>query len=106
MKIGEQRRQGDVLLVAVDAIQGQEVKRNHENKLILAHGEKTGHHHFLTGPGVQLYHDSGLSANFLSVTKVDDLTHQTHHPFPIPEGQWVQPTQCEYTPDAFTAVED
>jgi hypothetical protein len=103
-------RQGDVLLVRVkripkDAI-AQEVKGN---KVVLALGEATGHHHrfeFLDKThNAKLYVAVG-GARYLDVSAPSDLLHEEHSTAPVPAGKWLVPQQVEYTPQALRNVAD
>ena len=103
-------RQGDVCLVRVKAIPKDAVKQPITgNKVILALGEATGHHHrfeFLdTSHNVKLYSGAG-GARYLDVSAPSDLLHEEHSTARVPAGKWLLPTQVEYTPAELRRVAD
>ena len=104
-------RQGDVLLIAVDKIPTKTTKVPRENgRVVLAHGEVTGHHHSVVEDGVELV--SSEEANelrmWLSVTTTEPvpLTHQEHDTITIPPGEYEVRRQREYTPEQIRQVQD
>jgi hypothetical protein len=71
----EQFRQGDILLVAVNEILPENLQ--HENKIILAEGELTGHHHVLTAP--EVYDWSVNGQRYVRVHgDTGTISHQEH----------------------------
>ncbi|HVY86230.1 MAG TPA: hypothetical protein VG943_13935 [Caulobacterales bacterium] len=54
MRVDQQARQGDVPVVRVDALPegARALKRDEHNRVVLAHGEVTGHAHTLRAKGV------------------------------------------------------
>jgi hypothetical protein len=103
-------RQGDVLLVKIDyipvAVTEIEAKGN---KVVLALGEVTGHHHrfeFMdTSHNVKLYAGHG-GERYLVVNKAADLLHEEHSTVRVPKGKYLIPPQVEYTPAALRNVAD
>lgn len=84
-KIKNQVRQGDVLITPVSS-QPKNLKAvaRENKKVILAHGEVTGHHHALLEPEVELWRGETDAERFLSVPKGGaDLTHQEHATIPV-----------------------
>ena len=104
-------RQGDVLLVPVANIPRgtTPVKREH-GRVILAHGEITGHHHSIVEEGVQLVtkEQAGELRAWLSVTTQDpvELVHQEHDTLLIPPGTYRVVRQREYSPERLMPVQD
>lgn len=103
-------RQGDVLLIAVDAIPGGAKKQPAQGrKVVLALGEATGHHHrfeFMdTSHNVKLYVADG-GARYVHVTKAAELLHEEHSTVKVPQGKYLLPMQVEYTPQALQQVAD
>lgn len=104
-------RQGDVLLIAVDNIpDGTKTKRRENGRVVLAHGEVTGHHHSIVEKGVKLVtkEQAGELREWLSVTTAEPvaLTHQEHDTIMIPPGFYEKRTQREYSPEAIRNVQD
>lgn len=104
-------RQGDVVLVRVQAIPPDAIEQapNKGNKVILALGEATGHHHrfefFDKTQCVKLYVAHG-GARYLDVSAPADLLHEEHSTARVPAGKWLLPQQVEYTPAELRRVED
>ncbi len=100
-------RQGDVLVVAVDAIprRAKPVDRRRE-RVVLAYGEVTGHAHAIADSGAALLeheHD-----RYLRVTAGGGvgLTHEEHETILVPPGEYRVVRQREYTPEATRFVAD
>jgi hypothetical protein len=103
-------RQGDVLLVRVKAIPKGAIEQPQKGqKLILALGEATGHHHrfeFLARDyNVKLYVADG-GARYIDVAKPVELLHEEHAPARVPAGLWLIPQQVEYSPAELRRVQD
>lgn len=107
------RRQGDVLTVVRPLPKNLTELPDENGRVVLAHGEVTGHAHAFYGKGkATLFRDdgSGSGATFLTVGTGDDLKHEEHttihHP-PLPEGMgYLVCRQVEYTPQALRNVAD
>ena len=103
-------RQGDVLLIAIDAIPKDAKKQPAKGKkVILALGEATGHHHrfeFLDkSQNVKLY-VADWGARYVHVTKASELLHEEHSTVKVPAGKYLLPQQVEYTPAELRRVAD
>ncbi len=93
-------RQGDVILLPIQEIQGQILPH-----LILAEGEVTGHKHHITAGNAELYEKNGiLYLRIISQTAF--LTHDEHHEIAIPQGNWIVQIQREYSPEGWKYVAD
>ena len=80
-------RQGDVLLMAIDAIPADQmahVRPNDQGRVILAYGEVTGHAHALDAATCTAYGASD-DAFWLAVQPGATVTHEEHAPIVIPE---------------------
>lgn len=83
-KIKNQIRQGDVMITPTNDIPTKLTPLPREgNKVILAHGEVTGHHHALLEPGVEMLRGETDAERFLTVETGATLTHQEHAIIPI-----------------------
>ncbi|WP_440104128.1 hypothetical protein [Streptosporangium sp. H16] len=105
---GAQYRQGDVLLVAVDAIPAQvsPVARE-DGVLVLAHGEATGHRHAISEPHANLLAVPGeeIERRFLRVVGGPaHLVHEEHDPIALPAGNYQVIRQRSYEPQPGDAV--
>jgi len=103
-------RQGDVLIVSVKAVPETAKQETAEERIILAHGELTGHHHSivqeLDSPAVTVWSD-GEEDRFLNVLRECSLFHQEHSTITIPPGTYRVVRQREYrAPDISRQVAD
>jgi hypothetical protein len=101
-------RQGDVLLTPVPSIPKnlQPVPRDN-GRVILAHGEVTGHAHAVIGDVELLASDlQEMRERFLRVEQNATIVHEEHGPVTIPPGLYRVGAQVEYTPDAIVDVAD
>lgn len=103
-------RQGDVLIERIGALptNSKKLKREH-GRVILAHGEVTGHHHSLIEEHVCLYAtDEETGVTFLEVKEaMAELTHQEHDTIVLDAGVYRVTRQREYVaPDIARNVAD
>lgn len=98
-------RQGDVLLVPVPVIPASaKVQEREGGRVILAHGEVTGHAHAITDAGAVKLAD-GIE-EYLRLKEDSLLHHEEHTPFMVPAGNYRIVHQVEYTPSAMVRVRD
>lgn len=101
-------RQGDVLIERVDHVPEGAQKQKASKRIILAHGEATGHHHALEigqdvdpadwwKAGEEIYVDVKAPAK---------VTHQEHSTIPLTEGRYRVRRQREYSPQEVRRVAD
>ena len=85
-----QYRQGDVLVERVTSIPSTSKPVATENgRIVLAHGEVTGHSHSLDGAVGTLTQESGVT--YLEIkTALAMLTHQEHGTVEIPKGKSIR----------------
>lgn len=101
-------RQGDVLLIPTDENIPEnmpEVPRE-QGRVVLAHGEATGHMHGIGESRVRFFRDDGLGRSFLNVEEPAVLRHQEHGPIDLPAGRYRVIRQREYTPEEIRNVAD
>jgi hypothetical protein len=100
-------RQGDVCLVRVKAIPADAVEQKIEGRIVLQHGEVTGHAHafYDDTQNIKLYVAHG-GARYLDVSAPSDLLHEEHSTARVPAGKWLLPSQVEYTPQELRRVAD
>lgn len=103
-------RQGDVMLRRVKA---RRTGRNlsEQGRVILAHGEVTGHcHEVMATDAVQLppsmLFEQPDGRRFLFVDRPCDLTHQEHGKIALDVGSYEVVRQREYSPEAIRNVAD
>jgi hypothetical protein len=102
-------RQGDVLIVPVDAIpEGVEPIARENDRVVLAHGEATGHAHAIRGDRAALFRDPMLAAIFMHVAGDASVTleHDEHATIDLPPGNYRIVRQREYDPRAVRDVAD
>jgi hypothetical protein len=101
-------RQGDVLIQRVKTIP-DELKRQTptDGRIILAHGEATGHHHSVDADCADWWkRDGDDSVQFVTVHKPTAVVHQEHNPIALSPGRYLVTRQVEYSPEAIRNVAD
>ena len=101
-------RQGDVLIILNTGIPKAAKPVPLENgRIVLAHGEITGHAHVLEGDAVFLAMDlDEMADRFAKVEKECLLVHDEHTALVIPPGEHTVRRQREYAPEAIRNVAD
>ena len=102
-------RQGDVLIVPVDHIPSTTEKVAREGgRLILAHGEVTGHAHAIVEESAELVTAEAANELYLLVHGLDpvDLVHDEHDTLTIAPGAYKVIRQREYAPEGLRNVAD
>jgi hypothetical protein len=98
-------RQGDILLTQIDPKDKPKQARKlpaEQGRVILAHGEVTGHHHSIASAhGALLETDSG--ERFLEIKTTTPLEHQEHAPHWLQENEVYRVVrQREFAPESPT----
>lgn len=102
-------RQGDVLIIAVNKIPTNAKPVARENgRLILAHGEITGHAHVVDAPdAVFLATDlDEMADRFLKIESECQVVHDEHAPINLVPGLYRVRRQREYSPAKIRNVAD
>jgi hypothetical protein len=102
-------RQGDVLIVPVSSMPKKLEPIPRENgRVVLAHGEVTGHAHAIAAEGAALFRDPRLMAIFMAVGTDGPvkLEHEEHGTIEIPPGSYQIVRQREYSPEEIRNVAD
>lgn len=91
-------RQGDVLLVPVDRVpEGLKEIPLEDGRIVLAHGEATGHMHVIEGEAQFLAEDlEDFDRRFLMVEEEAELVHDEHDTITVPPGEYEVRRQREY----------
>lgn len=112
-KPNPQYRQGDVLIVRVDKIEITEEAPRENGRVILAHGEVTGHAHALCEPGIRKGVEKTEQRQgpiLVSDLEVQEalalLEHDEHSTIALPADKYRVIRQREYTPEAIRNVAD
>jgi hypothetical protein len=108
VKEGNLYRQGDVLIIPVNEVPGGLDPVARENgRIVLAHGETTGHVHSIAAEGAALFRDPNLAAAFLTVTgETIVVEHDEHDTIHLPPGSYRIVRQREYRPEEIRDVAD
>ncbi len=102
-------RQGDVLIIPVKSMpNGIEPVPRENGRVVLAHGEATGHAHAIKDKRVALFRDPKLMAMFMNVAGDETvaLEHDEHDTIHVPPGCYEVRRQVEYTPNEIRNVAD
>ena len=101
-------RQGDVLIVPVKSLpKTLEPVDREQGRVVLAHGEVTGHAHAIKDRNAALFRDPKLAAIFMHVSGDPvALEHEEHATITIPPGNYRVIRQREYSPEAIRNVAD
>jgi hypothetical protein len=111
IKLMRQFRQGDVLLIEVNSIPFTKIQPIEEEngRVVLAHGEVTGHHHSFKGSNrISFFRaDEGEGGRYLTIKDSSaDLVHQEHDTIQVPAGNYKVVQQRTYTPTKNQIVAD
>lgn len=99
-------RQGDVLITACEEIPAGAAEIEREGgRIVLAHGEATGHAHAIREPDARLLTQDGRVFLDLSAGPAV-VVHEEHAPIELPAGSYRVIRQREYQPDAIRIVAD
>jgi hypothetical protein len=102
-----QLRQGDVLLVPVYEMRANAsvVEQNQlPGRVVVASGERTGHHHSLAASDAELYRTP--FHRYLRVVRPTHLEHEEHGAIAIDPGVYEIFMQHTYTPEKIVPVVD
>lgn len=101
-----QVRQGDVLVTAVRKPRGElKLVEPEDGKLVLAHGEATGHSHAIDAVFGNLHLDLDGRC-YLHMEAAGQLVHEEHGAIGLSPGWFEVTRQREYSPEAIRNVAD
>ena len=102
-------RQGDVLIVSTSHIpDGVKPVERENGRLILAHGEVTGHAHVVdSDTALFLAADlDEMADRFLKIETECQVVHDEHDAITLPPGDYIVRRQREYSPEQIRQVAD
>jgi hypothetical protein len=101
-------RQGDVIIQRIISIPAtaKPVNKQGHNRIILALGEATGHHHSLDIDSADWWKSADGQEQFISVPETASVTHQEHSSIALPLGKYRVVIQREYHPKEIRRVQD
>jgi hypothetical protein len=91
-------RQGDVLVQRVDAIPEGANPVKFKDRVILQHGEVTGHCHAISTQYAKMFTNKGQ--RYIAVEPGARLVHEEHGVIELPQGFYRVVQQREYVPEA------
>ena len=97
--------QGDVFIRHVEKIPVTAKKVVTNDRLILAAGEQTGHHHAIHRGAVMFRADEG-QGTWIQVADTADVVHEEHAKITLPAGLYEIVIQSQYTPQEIRNVAD
>ena len=98
-------RQGDVLLERVNKIPTGLRLQKASGRIILAHGEVTGHHHSIDADAADWWKGDD-DEQYVEVKMPAEVVHQEHRAIAILPGKYKVRRQREYAPGAIRNVAD
>ena len=99
-------RQGDVMVMEVDRRDGLDEVPREDGRIVLAHGEVTGHAHVITSMDATLFMDAKTLDRFLDVRAPVIIGHEEHNRIELPSGYYQVRQQREYRPEGIRRVAD
>jgi len=102
-------RQGDILIVSTRAIpKGLKEIARENGRVVLAHGEATGHAHVIDDPSAMFLGADleEMADRFLRVENECQVVHDEHDAITLPPGDYIVRRQREYSPEAIRNVAD
>ena len=112
MKTKQMFRQGDVLIERVDALPAGATDVTDGNRIVLAHGEVTGHAHAIYEPQTKALPRgkarmwSAGAERYIQVIEATAVKHEEHAPVALDHGVYRVVHQREYTPEEIIRVAD
>ena len=101
-----QFRQGDVWIECIASIPGTTKALVPQDRIVLAHGEVTGHAHAIYDLDAVQARIADDGTIYLRVTKPTEIRHEEHAPIPLTPGDYKSYIQREYSPEAIRNVAD
>ena len=99
-------RQGDVLILKCERVDGGKEVEREDGRIVLAHGEATGHAHAIASMDATLFMDEATLNRYLDVRAPVVIEHEEHGRIELPSGFYEIRRQREYRPEGLRSVLD
>jgi hypothetical protein len=99
-------RQGDVAIIECARISVSKQIEREAGRIVLAHGEVTGHAHAIASMDATLFMDDATLDRYLDVRAPVVLDHEEHGQIELPSGFYEVRRQREYRPEGLRLVAD
>lgn len=99
-------RQGDVAIIECSRVDVSKEVEREAGRIVLAHGEVTGHAHAIASTDATLFMDEDTLDRYLDVRAPVTLDHEEHGRIELPSGFFRVVRQREYTPQGLRNVAD
>jgi hypothetical protein len=99
-------RQGDVAIIECDRVAVTKEVEREGGRIVLAHGEVTGHAHAIASMDATLFMDAKTLDRYLDVNAPVTLDHEEHGRIKLPSGFFRVIQQRVYTPQGLRNVAD
>lgn len=99
-------RQGDVMVVEVPRRDGLREVERENGRIVLAHGEVTGHAHAIASMDATMLVDDATVCRYLDVRAPVIIGHEEHSKIELPSGFYEVRQQREYHPAGLRSVLD
>lgn len=118
MQVDKQARQGDVPIIRIEVLPADAklLPRDEHNRVVLAHGEHSGHAHTFRDPsvcGFSMLDDNEIEFFVIGGGGGATLNHELvtgekaeHDPIAFAPGIYEVPVQVEYSPEELRTVID
>ena len=99
-------RQGDVAIIECKRVAVTSEVEREAGRIVLAHGEVTGHAHAIASMDATLFMDEATVNRYLDVRAPVTLDHEEHGRIELPIGFYQVVRQREYRPEGLRQVAD
>lgn len=98
-------RQGDVAIIPINNLPKCTKAEREGSRIVLAHGEVTGHAHAIHEPSVKSFVDQD-GRLILDAPEGANVIHEEHSTITLPPGKYRVIIQREYRPEGIINVQD
>lgn len=102
-----QFRQGDVFITRINKLpENLTPSKREKGRIILAHGEATGHAHAISEKKAKAFRDEADVSYLDIATALAEVQHEEHATVHLPRGHYRVIRQREYSPESIRNVAD